>query len=341
MQSPRKDYTPEFKRRVGVMLLEKPWITQTIIARCLEVTPRTMNNWKRNAARDWPVRGPVPKKIGWFEMIAIAREWRRQGCPGHRPVIAALGTRARARAVKFVIKELKLRKEERRKRLLKSIQVRVKVKKPGTVMTFDGATIKKGDDHIVYRDRGSLSVETKPCVKGNLTAEDTLEVLVQLKIQNRLPFVCCTDNGSPLCAKMVEDFLDKNHIIHLKSLPRVPQHNGSCENAVKEFKELIKDGYHPLEATEILNERRKRSQLCFKTSAEFDKENFRQYTEGQRKEFYEAAKAAIQVAQLDKISKYDKRKAEREAIFQTMEGFSLITRTRGGQLRPSGPEESL
>jgi transposase InsO family protein len=304
------------------------------------VSLRTLNNWKRNAAGEWPVRGPARVKIYQREMFAVAREWRRQGCPGVRPVIAALPN-VRVRAARLVIAELKLRKGKRRSRIRKNVQVRVRVKKPGAVITMDGATIRKGEDHIVYRDRGSLSVQTKPCANGNLAAIDTMAVLGSLASARRLPLVYCSDNGSPLCAVVVRDFLEKNYIVHLKSLPRVPQHNGSCENAVKEFKELINDDYHPLEATEILNERRKRRQLGFKTSAEFDTENFQQYTEDQRQKFYYAAKAAIQEAQLGMKSEYEKRKAEREAIFQTMERFSLITRTRGGQLCPPGPEESL
>jgi transposase InsO family protein len=341
VQSPRTDYTLELKRKVGkLLLLENPKVQQTVIADCLGVSPRTLNNWKRRAKNGWPEHGPVQKVITRKELLAIAREWKRQGCPGSRPVIAAL-PQVRVRVARQVIAALKLRKEKRRVQIRKKVQVRVRIHKPGTVLTVDGATIRKGEDHIVYRDRGSLTVQTRPCINGNLAAIDTMAVLGSLAKEERLPFVYCSDNGSQLCAKVVKDFLDKNYIVHLRSLPRVPQHNGSCENAVKEFKEQVVDGYTPTEATAILNERRKRQQLGYKTAAEFDKENFRLYTKEERKKFYYTAKAAIQEAKLGMKSEYEKRKAEREAIFQTMERFALITRTRGGQLCSPGPEESV
>ena len=138
-----------------------------------------------------------------------------------------------------------------------------------------------------------------------------------------------TDNGSPFVAGEVEEFMAENKIIHLRSLPRVPQHNGSAENAVGDVKRLIKDGATLETACRTLNDYRKRQTLNWKTATEVDQVNFQPCTEEKRNAFYNAAKSAIEAAQLGTKSAYEKRKAGREAIFQTMESFSLITRIRG------------
>ena len=335
----QKRYAKVVRRRVGEMLLKHPETCQKVIAECLEISPRTLNSWKRKAKAGWQKQAKK-KSLDFFEVLMIAKEWKRQGYPGSRPVIKALPD-VRVRLVRSVVGDLKIRKSKRRAMIRKKVQVRVRIKKPGVVVTVDGATLKKGEDHIVYRDRGSLSVQSQKCENGSLAAKDTLNVLTNLKNKDRLPVVFCSDNGSPLVAGVVGNFLDKNYIIHLKSLPRVPQHNGSCENAVKEFKELINEGYSPEKATEILNVRRKRRQLGYKTSLEFDEENFKRYTDEERKRFYDAAKTAINAAVIGTKSGYEKRKAEREAIFQTLERFGLITRTRGGLSCSPKPEETL
>ena len=282
--------------------------------------------------------GPVKKKLRLIDLLKIAREWRRQGYTGSRPVIKVVNF-IPARKIREVIAEFKKRKKKRYNFYRKRVQVRVRVKKAGVVVTMDGATARKGEDYIVYRDRGSLSVESSSC-EGTLKSKNTLNVLTNLELEGRLPLVFCTDNGSPFCSSEVENYLSTNYIVHLKSLPHVPQQNGSCENAVKEFKELLQEGFTATESCKILNESRKRQSIGYRTAKEFDQENFRSYTEEDRKHFYTKANQAIEMAKLGIKSVYEKRKAEREAIFQTMERFELITRTRGGQLYSPEPEDN-
>jgi hypothetical protein len=73
---------------------------------------------------------------------------------------------------------------------------------------------------------------------------------------------------------------------------RVPQHNGSCENAVRELKELLANEAAVHDACRALNEGRKRQKLGWKTSAEIDKESRVKYNDEDRTNFYEKTKAA-------------------------------------------------
>jgi transposase InsO family protein len=237
----------------------------------------------------------------------------------------------RVRLIRDVVAELKRRRRRRREAHILANRTSVKVHKPGALVVLDAAKVpgQKGGECIVYKDRGSLIVDAKASANKATRASDTLAVLSNLKDQGRLPLVAATDNGSPFVADPVEDFLHQNKVVHLKSLPRVPQQNGSAENAVGDVKGLVKDGATLGDACQILNHCRKRESLDWKTATEFDQEHFEPCTMEVRNEFYNAAKAAIEVAQLGTKNAYEKRKAEREAIFQTMESFSLITRIRG------------
>lgn len=72
----------------------------------------------------------------------------------------------------------------------------------------------------------------------------------------------------------MEDFLDANYIIHLKNLPRVPQHNGSCEIAVREFKKVFNETLYIESTIDSLNPYRRRRNLNWQTSMGFEEMNF-------------------------------------------------------------------
>lgn len=254
----------------------------------------------------------------------------RQGRAGARPVIKAL-PRVRVRLIRDVVSGLKKRRHARHMNHVLAARTTVEVHKPGTLTAIDAAKVpnQEGGEVIVCRDRGSLKTEVTESEGLATRASDTLKVLNELKGRGRLPLVAASDNGSPFTASEVEDFLRENKVVHLKSLPRVPQQNGSAENAVGDFKRLKEDGEATTAACRILNDCRKRESLNWQTPTEFDREHFQPYTDKQRTEFFTAANAAIEVAKLGTRTAYEKRKAEREAIFQTMERFELITRIRG------------
>jgi transposase InsO family protein len=242
------------------------------------------------------------------------------------------------RVIREVVAGLKKRQRQRYEAHRLKNRTSVKVNKPGVFSVLDAAKepSKEGGEIIVFKDRGSLKIDVAKSESKATTANDTLRVLNNLKAQGRLPLVAGTDNGSPFVAKAVIEFMEQNQVIHLKSLPSVPQHNGSAENAVGEVKSQIKHGATRDQACQTLNDHRMRESLNWQTATEYDQKNFEPCTKEKRAEFYHATKLAIKEAQLgirtayaNVSSKNERRKAEREAIFQTMERFSLITRIRG------------
>lgn len=327
-------YSEEIKIKIGRNLMMAPRGSRKAAAQALNVTTRTLRSWRKQAEmKQCPrKRGRKNVQATLADLLAIAREWRRQGCPGSRPVINALSC-ARVRLVREVIAGLKERKRRRASLHRIANRTHVRVNEPGIFVVFDAAKVprKEGGECIVFRDRGSLRTEAKESAENATCASDTLVVLNELKTKNRLPLVAGTDNGSTFVAKVVGDFMDDNKVVHLRSLPRVPQHNGSAENAVGEVKRLIRDGATLEIACRTLNDCRNRQTLNWKTSTQVDQKNFQPCTEEKRSVFYNAAKRAINLALfgMKSASIYERRKAEREAIFQTLENFSLITRTPG------------
>jgi hypothetical protein len=196
-----------------------------------------------------------------------------------------------------------------------------------------------GGDFIVFRDRGSISVNANKCGTNSARSGDTIKALTELRKTGKLPLVLGTDNGSPFCSKEVEDFLNKNKVVHLRSMPHVPQHNGSAENSVNDFKSLVTDGFTPSQACQALNQHRRRATLDWQTPAQTEQMRRKLCTDSERASFFQATRSAITMAQLGTKTAKDKRKAEREAIFQTLENFSLIVRTRGHHSPSSKAEE--
>jgi transposase InsO family protein len=303
----------------------------------LAVTTRTVRSWKKKASHQ--KRGRKKAGVSDTHKLEIELEWEKQGCPGSRPIIKSLPN-IRVRAIREVIANLKREKKKRFNKHREENRTTVQVHTPRAVMVMDGATIKaEGGDFIVRRDRGSISTHAHKCEGENLNSQDTLRVLTELKTEEKLPLVMGTDNGSPFCAIEVESFMAENKVIHLKSLPRVPQQNGSAENSVGDLKKLTAMGFTSAQACINLNQHRLRAKNNWQTPEQVEQNNLKLYTVEFREEFYQAARSAITNAQLGIESEYEKRKAEREAIFATLESFSLITRTRGHPSRWVKAEE--
>jgi transposase InsO family protein len=325
------------KIQVGKWLKNAPRGSQQQAAKVLGLSTRTMRSWKRSCEES-PVRvGRKPRAISFKEIKEVLREWERQGRPGSRPVSLAL-PQVSLRHVRLIVARLKKRKRKQYQKIRIANRTSVKIKVPGVFLVADGTTDKQKQDHLVVRDRASLKTEVSHCLSKHLQAQDTLKFLKKLKKEGRLPLVLGTDNGSPLCAGVVKDFIRENKIIHLRSLPRVSQHNASAENAVREFKEILDIGVEAINACEILNYARRRQKLGGLTSQQFEQKYIKKITQEDRALFYETACLAIEASKLGEKSSCQKRKDERQAIFQTLERFSLITITKGPLALPKKAE---
>ena len=157
-----------------------------------------------------------------------------------------------------------------------------------------------------------------------------------------LPLVIASDNLSSCCGRLVEAYLEYDQVIHLKSLPHTPQHNGAAECHIRELREatglrkgVLLDGVRQpmdrlLRAVDRLDGRLRASK-GYKTAVELDAMLPVGYNVVGRTRFYEEAcrrmKRAVQGARTWRAA----RMLEREAIYDALESCGLVVRVGGGR----------
>lgn len=324
-KTPQPRLDPVLKKRIAVWLKDAPHGRMSETALMLGVSTRTLRNWKKTLGDSRPMGRPRTQ-ITFNEILLISKEWKRQGFRGSRSVIEALPN-LRVRLIRKIISELKKRRRLKRARFFSKHRISIRKIAPATFHTLDATYLTKNQLLLVGKDRGSQMISANPIV-GKFNSESTIKYLENLRTKNQLPLVLSTDNGAQFCSKLVNDYLEKNKIIHLKSLPHTPQHNGSAEIGIRELKETMVDTKSLETALNALNTRFRRRVLGYKTAAEVHLHGVSDIFDN-RDQFYGITKDAIKARTSGLRSARDVRKAEREAVLDVMESFKLITINRG------------
>lgn len=311
------------------------------LAAYLDVNVRSLWNWERVSSSRKPGRPPCNESIKFRLLLAVAREFKKQGwTAGWRPIFNALLTKHTSFLQNFV-RDLKARHQARLEERLRRNRVHVEVLMSGALVVEDGTQIKNSKVEVL-KDRGSLTM-VEAIVSKNITSKDVIVGFEQLKKTHGLPLVLGTDNGSIYRAKEVKRYLEKERVIHLFSKVHTPQDNPSAERGIGELKAEMncdeKTDFSTPEgvmlglqkAVEKLRNR-KRSSKGYKTSVELESEMPCWRGRISRMEFFEQASRAIHEAVGAKDSARSKRAAEREAIWSTLERFQVVKRTKGGVL---------
>jgi transposase InsO family protein len=206
--------------------------------------------------------------------------------------------------------------------------------------TFLGRDHGKAVEAQVIKDRCSqkvIAVSTGHAASG----AEVVELLKKIKKTRPLPLVWITDNGPAYLSKEVSDFVSNEKVVHLKSMPHVPQHNGSAERMMRELKNLSGLGrgnkVHEINSahSEIvtradkINKNRLRASLGFKTSDRVDEESQKIELEKCRLDFFKDYQAQQEIL-CAQVELRKKRKKEREIVFSLLRKNGLIKITRGG-----------
>ncbi len=328
LRNSRTRFDPLLKIRVTRWLENAPRGRKTEVAEMLGVSERTLRNWKTQADSKKLIGRPK-KEIELVDLISIGREWKKQGFKGSRPVIAALPW-IRVRLIREVVSKLKAKRKERVDSRIKINRISITTEKAGTIHTLDATDLGHRNMLLVGKDRASRFVRATQ-VLNRCDENETIRYLQTLKAEDQLPLVLATDNGLQFCSKKVAILLEEEQVIHLRSEPHTPQHNGACEIAIRELKETLVETRDLDRSLRALNYSLKRRQLNYKTAAEVDDIMKLKYTEHDRKKFYACTKELISRRIFGLKSAREIRKAEREAILETLERFKLVKLTRGDQ----------
>jgi len=278
-----------------------------------------------------PVRGALAS-MGWKSGAAAVWRW--------------LGRRLPLRVVRVVLRAWKSRHAERRKRRLAQQRLTVAVAQRDAVWCLDATLLGRVDGKKVHglalRDLGS-SRTLALSVGGAPTGRAVREILeAAVREHGVLPCVLCTDNGPENVNHEVGGWLHDRQVIHLKNLPRTPQHNAWSERGMGELKGAVELGKGAVfgsveEAAALLDlawrrvdQETPRKVLSWRTREVAYEEMTTCYDAISHAGFYRTARSAVEQAVQGASTARARRRAERGAIYATLERFGLVKRTRGG-----------
>lgn len=292
----------------------------------LEVTPQTLRNWRQMYELQRRSRIGRPRYTDEQVLTAkelIRKEMEHQCYPGWRPISKALPSLP-VRLVQSVVAEIKLarRVSVRKKVAVHRKQTQVLARE--AIWCLDGARVGNKENQVI-KDRGSFAYRA---LREGPPAKEQ-DVISLLAAVPQLPLVLSTDNAGIYCGRRTSRWLEENKVIHLRSLPRTPQHNGSVEVAIRTLKES-KDTSSLYETALSLNGNRLYASKGYKTSTMLDAEMPVAYDVVSRDEFYEKCGGRLRELEAQPMKWRARRMKEREVIYETLEEYGLIKQTGGG-----------
>jgi len=337
------------------------------------VTTRTLRTWKGLAPEE--VRpGPVPRSPEKLrgDLWRVARAWHRigRGC-GEGTVYEALKGEVSLRRVREVLSALKARRRRVKRRLAYERRVHVTVHVRDALWSQDATHLGRcsrdpglAEANVPFGDtfepsdeplRGVQAEAIKDVASTKLvdarvgppaTGEDVVAMLEKMRVERGLPLVYSSDNGVYVCER-VRAYLAEQRVVHLRTLPRTPQHNAWSERGFGELKQetglgrgVVLQDDDEARARAVrgwcrIDTQRPRTSRGGLTASQLDATLPRWQSRVRREVFWTEACAAIDRLTKDASNKRERRMLEREAIFATLERHGLVTRTRGGATQPA------
>jgi transposase InsO family protein len=315
------------------------------IARRLRVKVRTLLNWRKAAGRPLKRQGRPPATRAQRREVKALVAWliKKQGWMGWR-ILALSFPDVPTRLLQWALADLKARKRRQERKERENNRVHYHYTTQGVIGAQDTA-------HVAQWKRGRIFAEllvdpATTCGEGTgngskPTADSVVGYLSHLEEEDRLFLVHQTDNDPAQCSFKAEQWRKAHKVIHLRSRPHTPQDNPAVESFIGE----VKHSYFTLgrenicqspaegvsDASQIadrLNTYRKRLFKGGKTADQLTAEMPGWNISVTREVFYQAACEAIENATRG-LKGREARTAERQAIFQTLERFGFLIRSRG------------
>lgn len=328
--------------RIGMWLQKEKTDRKLInfLSERLEVTPKTLRNWRKLVEMEVPPRIGRPsyssiQKNDSFKLVS--EQMKLQGYPGWRPISKALHHLPK-RLVQEQVATIKRDHRKQIRTVIERNRITTKVNTREAIWSLDGTFLKKKRDGQaqVIKDRGSLAYRgISESTKSR--SEDVIELFTEVKAEYGLPLVCSTDNGSNYCSLEMSEYFKKEKIIHLRSLPRTPEQNGAIEISMRLLKSAsaldraLGTESAAQTAIENLNKYKLHATKGLKTSCALDEEMVVSYTKVSREVFYDRCMERLQRVNDSSLMNNERRRAEREVIFATLEEYGLINRTQAGR----------
>jgi transposase InsO family protein len=309
---------------------------------------RSLQLWKRQAGSVRRAGRPSASVQEWRASLwRVARCWRWAGrTAGWRELRDQLGPSVPVRRLQKLLSLLKRRWRRRERERLSRGRMTVALPGGDVLWSQDSTQLGRSESGRavhgeVVRDAGSLRtllLAVGPPSHG----QDVVEQLQVLKSRRgALPLVWSTDNGPPYRSAVVERFLERQRVVHLRNEPRTPQHNSWAERAIGELKAesglrgdgVLASSADALErlaaARERLDGRRLRTKLGGRTAVQADRSDRCWYSAADRERFYADTRRAQQEAAAGARTARERRRAERRAVLEALERLNNESTHRG------------
>ena len=355
-------HPPDVRRQVGQFLRTSVGRTAAArepLARSLHVTPRTLRTWAAmaDAAEPAPRIGRKPHDPAARARAAglVAEQRRAQGrTAGWRPIVEALKAVVPAVPTRLIQEELARQKtqerraeRERQERYREGHEVLAK----NAVWCEDEALLGHADGERVHGEvlRDVASSKTIRVSVGSATTADAVIAQLEQVAAERgaYPLVWQRDNGPAYGAAEVDAYLALHFITALRSRTYTSTDNPAAEHANRELKEesgldapvalsSVAEAAGRMAAARLcLDEGRLRATRGWKTAACFDADLPEAERLVDRVTFHAVARAAVEAAVLGIEDPRARRKAERDAIWKTLETYGLARRHLGARRTPN------
>lgn len=294
------------------------------VALALGVSERTIRNWCNQAKKDVPKMGRPSHSQEILEKSKrlVFEEMDKLGSPGWRPISVLLKGKVSVRLVQRYVAEFKFLKRQDKK------TKRMEVIGKNVIWTMDGAITKDEQkiENQVIKDRGTKNwVGHQESLKAS-KASDVVKVLSECFDKNGKPLVLSTDNGAAYTNKLVSKFLEANKVIHLLSLPRTPQHNGSVEVGIKELREIMNYKKRNLkECMNIANARPRKYGRNWLSSHSVYENDVMLYNESDRDLFFNNCVERLRNLKKNATSFREMRMLQRSIVFEELAKRKFVT----------------
>lgn len=315
------------------------------MAGCLQVSERTVRNWKRGAREDEkPLGRPARSQSRRYrETLAVRRQVKAMGWgAGWRPIEAACGLPTRS--VQEGLRVLKARHRKRLREFQGKNRISIEVLGKDVIWAQDAMQAGRVGSRAVMaevvKDRGTLG-NVALAVGGAATGAELVAMLENQKREGRLPLVLATDNGPAYKSREVAGFCEREKLVHLFSRHHLPQDNGAAERGIRELKEEsgLGSGVKLRGVDEVVSRliqtcrllgNRPRACRGMKTSVQLEKDLPAGPEMVPREAFYEAACRAVEKAVQGGGNIRERRRIQRQVIYGLLERINLVRLVRGG-----------
>ena len=354
----------ETRRRVGRRLAAGVSTAERKeLGRALEVTVRTLCNWRREAegvpggARRPGRPRRSPGERAWAKGRVRSALDRLGLAAGERTVHHELGGEVPLRLVRESLAELKAEHRARTRRAREQARTSTRVTARDAIWSLDATHLGRDEAGVAVVGeivRDVASSRTLGAALGPPPTSASVVALLRHVVaeMNVLPFVLALDNG-PENRGALEAWCESQGVVLLRNLPHTPQHNPWVEHGNGEIKaetglgrgarvtDLDAAANRVVQALQRIDGARPRPSRGWKTARVAYAELPAAQALADRGRFLEEARCAIQGAVQDCRTARQRRLAERRAILTTLVDFGLIEQTRGRTPRDAAKAEDV